>query len=73
MCGSSAFQPLAQLHIPHDMTQFMQSMFAKYSKALTCYAHVPCQPVRWRSLILMYNVTLPVLGSPVRTLRFSLN
>ena len=33
------------------MTQLMQRMFAKCSKAVTCYAQVPCQPVRWRSLI----------------------
>ncbi len=42
----------------------MQRMFAKHSKALTCYAHVPCQLVRWRSLISYVQCNPPCPEQP---------
>ena len=46
------------------MTQLMQRMFAKHSKALTCYAHVPCQLVTWRSLISYVQCNPPCPEQP---------
>ncbi len=84
MCGQSAFQPLAQLHFPHKMTQLMQMMFPKHDSVnaedvcktfqgsdMLCSCALPTCEMEVTHL--MYNVTPLVLSSLVQILGFSLN